>query len=296
MSASARTESGAASETESVVVNAIVYEVADDYVFSDGEYADILRNLREDNSDRPAPSQTSGAGPSKRRANPRVTVEEVDDEDEPSVRSVQSASESSAIPAEKKKKKKGKKKKTSKRTEVPELGVELDNLKRPGKEAEDRRARRRSSGKFDQSRVEQTPPGFRSGGYLELMHGDTNRAGRRESAGRAQPPGSDAQRPQAQGRREGAESEHRSPDGRGARNRAGRSRPSEPSDGSDDGTYQDNSESEESSETDRGDGSDGSDSSSSEEDEAHKLKRRIKRMREKQKKLEKRLTAQARSG
>ncbi|KAG8727468.1 hypothetical protein FRC10_006077, partial [Ceratobasidium sp. 414] len=61
-------------------------------------------------------------------------------------------------------------------------------------------------------------------------------------------------------------------------------------------TYQDNSESEESSETDCGDGSDGSDSSSSEEDEAHKLKRQIKRMREKQKKLEKRLTAQAHLG
>ncbi|KAG8740312.1 hypothetical protein FRC10_004494 [Ceratobasidium sp. 414] len=197
-------------------------------------------------------------------------VEEVDDEDEPS-----------------KKKKKGKKKKTSKCTMVPELGVELDNLKCPGKEAEDRRACRRSSGKFDQLRVEQTPPGFQSGGYLELMHGDMNRAGRRKSAGCAQPPGSDAQRPQARGHREGAE---------GARNRAGRSQPSEPSDGSNNGTYQDNSESEELSETDRGNRSDRSDSSSSEEDEAHKLKWRIKRMREKQKKLEKRLTAQARSG
>ncbi|KAG8730284.1 hypothetical protein FRC10_002926 [Ceratobasidium sp. 414] len=137
MSALAHMELGVASETESVVVNAIVYEVADDYVFSDSEYADILRNLQEDNSDQLAPSQTSGAGPSKRQANPWVTVEDVDDVDEPSVWSVQSASESSATPAGKKKKKKGKKKKTSKCTKVPELGVELDNLKHPGKEAED---------------------------------------------------------------------------------------------------------------------------------------------------------------
>ncbi|KAG8678757.1 hypothetical protein FRC08_017534 [Ceratobasidium sp. 394] len=130
-SVSVRSEQADGSEKESVAINAVVYELDSDFVISDSEYANILRNLREQARERGTPSQTSGAGPSGRRTNPRVTVEEVEDED--NVRSHQSlgsASEGSVTPSGKGKgKHKNKKKKKTKRTKAPELGIDLDNLK-----------------------------------------------------------------------------------------------------------------------------------------------------------------------
>ncbi|KAG8693769.1 hypothetical protein FRC08_008909 [Ceratobasidium sp. 394] len=201
----------------------------------------------------------------------------------------------------------GKKKKKTKRTDAPELGIDLDNLKRPGKEAADRSARRRSSGRHDQSREEQTPPGFRSGGYLELAHGDNVRRDRRPSAVRSQRRESEA-RPSRAPEQNDPDRSGRSESVRSIRNsvggseRAGRGRRNEhpadpePSDDPDDATYRNNSDSERSSSSDSSDESDDSDSSSSDEDEARKLRKRLKRMRSKQKKLEKKLVAQARSG
>ncbi|KEP45070.1 hypothetical protein V565_322490 [Rhizoctonia solani 123E] len=75
-------EHGAETDHESIQVNALIYELDDNYVFDDDEYASVLRNLREqDHSETQSSySQTRGAGSSHKHRKHRVTLEEVDDE------------------------------------------------------------------------------------------------------------------------------------------------------------------------------------------------------------------------
>ncbi|KAG8789160.1 hypothetical protein FRC12_013825 [Ceratobasidium sp. 428] len=120
-------------------------------------------------------THTSGAGPSHTCASHKVTLKEIEDEDASSIAYASSASDSTLSVTGKGKKKAVSKKKKKKRTKVHELGVEVDDLKRLSKKDEKRRACRRSSGNFDLCNVEHTPPGFKSGGYLELMHGHHTR-------------------------------------------------------------------------------------------------------------------------
>jgi hypothetical protein len=73
--------------SEEIEVSALIYEVDDNYVFSDDQYAEVLRGLRdraEEDASRAsrAHSQTSGAGPSHKRPTPKVTVEEVSEPEE----------------------------------------------------------------------------------------------------------------------------------------------------------------------------------------------------------------------
>jgi hypothetical protein len=73
-------------ETESVSVNALIYEVDENDVLTDSEYEQLLETLRRQEQMRQGrgyePSQTSGAGPSGVRRTPPVTIEEIEDKGE----------------------------------------------------------------------------------------------------------------------------------------------------------------------------------------------------------------------
>ncbi|KAG8720191.1 hypothetical protein FRC08_000927 [Ceratobasidium sp. 394] len=180
---------------------------------------------------------------------------------------------------------KNKKKKKSKRTRVPELGVKLDKLQCPKKQAEERRVCHRSSGQFDQLRADQTPLGFKTGGYLKMKHGDVSR---RECS----------HTPDCQERAERERSTRNSEAGSVWTDKSHCPMcedPSEPSDDLDDGTYHDKSNSDSQSDSDSSSDSSDLSSSSSSDDEARKLKWHFKHMKSKQKQLEKKLVAQAQS-
>jgi hypothetical protein len=72
------------SQKESVEVNTFIHELNSDYVMSDGDYAEVLRNLRDAPSERSVASEQQ-AGPSHpkeaRSRRHKVAVEEVTDED-----------------------------------------------------------------------------------------------------------------------------------------------------------------------------------------------------------------------
>ncbi|KAG8687330.1 hypothetical protein FRC09_013563, partial [Ceratobasidium sp. 395] len=181
---------------EDIEVNAFIYEVEDNYVFSDNEYSQVLRNLREEaHGSEPANasvrSQTSGAGPSRSTRYAYVDLEEVsdvdgranrstyqsrepDDREEDETNPPRSETDESVVIVGK-----GKDRRTEKERPRPSLGINLDDMSRPDKS---KAAKRRASGRFDESRLNQTPPGFRSGGYLERVHGESprHRAGGRD--------------------------------------------------------------------------------------------------------------------
>ncbi|KAG8792113.1 hypothetical protein FRC12_007165 [Ceratobasidium sp. 428] len=285
-------------KSESVELNAFIYKVEGNYVLSDSEYADVLRSLRSDAQSNGLPSQTSGAGPSSTHNYHRVTVEEIEDVDAPSIRSFRTISDASVTTTGKGKKKASHKKKKKKRTKAAELGVEVDELKRSTKKDDDRRARRRSSGKFDTSNVERTPPGFKSGGYLELVHGHNARR-----AARAQPSRETKARlkqyaPDSRPKRAESEADSQTKWPKQSQ-KHGSKVPDEPSDssGSDssDSTRRNDSSDTESSESSSESSSD-EDVPSDDEGQTQRLKRRIKLMQKKQRQLERKLLTQARSG
>ncbi|KAF8597140.1 hypothetical protein BDV93DRAFT_513603 [Ceratobasidium sp. AG-I] len=296
--------SGNETKTTSVAVNALIYKVEENYVFSDSEYADVLRNLRSETSASDHPSQTSGAGPSNRRRNPKVTIEDAEDEETRSwsVPSDEPGSDPSVAPKPKGKGRANKKKK--KVVRMPELGVEVDNLRKADKA---KAARRRLSGRFDPARQEQTPQGFRAGGYLEMMHGDIAR------------PAFTTHKPTPRGtpRPSSSHTSSRSTnqaesDGRGGNRGGGGGNPpprppadlSELSDNdesdsdSDDETYRGGDEPADPDRDPSSSSSKGSESSSSssDDDNTRKLRRKLKKMKANQRRLEKKITAQARSG
>ncbi|KAF8761936.1 hypothetical protein RHS01_00156 [Rhizoctonia solani] len=141
------TSEGDCTETESgngsVEVNALIYELADEYAFDDEEYASVLRNLRSSERSESTHSQTRGAGPSRQ---PRVTIEEVDSGSEDTTTS---RTRSHKSKGKAKAKAKGKKRKR------PSLGAALDDLEG----TRERHVRRTDP--------QSTPNAYRGGGYLE---------------------------------------------------------------------------------------------------------------------------------
>ncbi|KAF8752463.1 hypothetical protein RHS01_07674 [Rhizoctonia solani] len=127
----------------SVEVNALIYELADEYAFDDEEYASVLRNLRSSERSESTHSQTRGAGPSRQ---PRVTIEEVDSGSEDTTTS---RTRSHKSKGKAKAKAKGKKRKR------PSLGAALDDLEG----TRERHVRRTDP--------QSTPNAYRGGGYLE---------------------------------------------------------------------------------------------------------------------------------
>ncbi|KAG8731517.1 hypothetical protein FRC11_003933, partial [Ceratobasidium sp. 423] len=138
----------------SVEVNAVIYEVNDDYIFDDKEYAAILRNLRERGETESSFGQTCGTGSSRSQRTHRVTIEEVDDES-----GVTATSRTELYIGKSKGKSKPKKK--SKEHKRPSLGVALDDLEGP----HDRHTRSHEAVNASFS--------YRGGGYLEGLVGST---------------------------------------------------------------------------------------------------------------------------
>ncbi|CCO32933.1 hypothetical protein BN14_06997 [Rhizoctonia solani AG-1 IB] len=123
----ANSEPSAATDSESVQVNALIYKVNDDFVYDDDEYVEVLRNLREQERLESSHSQTRGAGPSQKRTH-RVTVEEVAEESE--------ATETSRTQSYVDKGKgRAKPKRKAKKRKRPSLGMALDNLEGPRERA-----------------------------------------------------------------------------------------------------------------------------------------------------------------
>ncbi|KAG8796278.1 hypothetical protein FRC12_001383 [Ceratobasidium sp. 428] len=145
---------------EDINVNALIYEVDDDYVFSDEQYSKVLQSLREEASKEASSrtsvrSQTSGAGPSHSKSKRKVSVDEETDEDnryskhnnkgscndneEESDVPVPSESESLGDPIDPKGKGKEPEKKKKKRKARPSLGLNIDELKQPDKSKAEKR-------------------------------------------------------------------------------------------------------------------------------------------------------------
>ncbi|KAG9127136.1 hypothetical protein FRC07_000509 [Ceratobasidium sp. 392] len=154
-------------EDKDIEINALIYEVDEDYVFSDEEYLNILRSLRykasrDERTSASARSQTLGAGPSHTHRSPKVTVEEETDEGEcPQTRETEAASDkSNSSVVQGKGKDRAVKKKKKQRKHQPSLGVVIDDLKVDNAKAE----KQKKTHQFDTSCLESTPAGFRSGG------------------------------------------------------------------------------------------------------------------------------------
>ncbi|KAG8727494.1 hypothetical protein FRC11_013047, partial [Ceratobasidium sp. 423] len=111
-------------DRESIQVNALIYEVNENYVFDNDEYAAILRNLRTQEETESSHSQTRGGGPSRSHHAHHVKIEGVDDESEGTI-----ASRTESYVGKGKGKSKPKKK--SKKHKRPSLGIALDDLKGP---------------------------------------------------------------------------------------------------------------------------------------------------------------------
>ncbi|KAF8752795.1 hypothetical protein RHS01_07224 [Rhizoctonia solani] len=141
-------EQSAGTDGESVQVNALIFEVDDNYVYDDDEYVEVLRNLRNQDRSESTHSQSRGAGPSQARQTHRVTVEEIDEETE----TTETSRTRSYVG-----KGKGKKKprERSRKRKRPSLGMALDDLEG-------------SRGERGRPTVSREPSvTYRGGGYLE---------------------------------------------------------------------------------------------------------------------------------
>ncbi|QRV92218.1 Transposon Ty3-G Gag-Pol polyprotein [Ceratobasidium sp. AG-Ba] len=152
------------SESDSVEVNAFIYEVNSDYVNNDEQYEELLWNLRQEHSERSETPEHMRAGPSRPRRprTPRVTVEEVEDKDA-------HQTESSSTTYMSTKKGKGKKRSKSKRNKRPDLGLNAEALQASAKKKKEKKKRRESEAHCAR-RESGTPRGF-TGGYFEAAHG-----------------------------------------------------------------------------------------------------------------------------
>ncbi|KAF8697552.1 hypothetical protein RHS03_07753, partial [Rhizoctonia solani] len=162
-----------ASEGENVRVSAIICEVNDDYVLDDEEYEATVLKLQALERARmfaesQVPSQTSGAGPSGSRRSPRVTVEEIVDEDAPRYVVISSDKEESEV-LDVSRKGKGKEP-TRKNCPRRSLGVAINEIE-PVKSDINESERRQSSRITSVHQSEYVPDGFRSGGYIESRYG-----------------------------------------------------------------------------------------------------------------------------
>ncbi|CCO32927.1 hypothetical protein BN14_06991 [Rhizoctonia solani AG-1 IB] len=119
----ANSEPSAATDSESVQVNALIYKVKEDFGYNDDEYVEVLRNLRKQERSESSHSQTRGAGPSQKRTH-QVTVEEVAEESEATETS---RTQSYVGKGKGREKPKGKAKKRKR----PSLGMALDDLEGP---------------------------------------------------------------------------------------------------------------------------------------------------------------------
>ncbi|GAB1527707.1 hypothetical protein RhiTH_010895 [Rhizoctonia solani] len=75
-------EQSAGTNGESVQVNALIFEVDENYVYNNNKYVEVLRNLRNQDQSESTHSQSQGAGPLQACPTHRVTVEEIDKETE----------------------------------------------------------------------------------------------------------------------------------------------------------------------------------------------------------------------
>ncbi|QRW18769.1 Transposon Ty3-G Gag-Pol polyprotein [Rhizoctonia solani] len=141
-------EQSAGTDGESVQVNALIFKVDDNYVYDDDEYLEVLRNLRNQDRSESTHSQSRGAGPLQARQTHRVTVEEIDEETE----TTETSRTRSYVG-----KGKGKKKprERSRKRKRPSLGMALDDLEG-------------SRGERGRPTVSREPSvTYRGGGYLE---------------------------------------------------------------------------------------------------------------------------------
>ncbi|CUA74881.1 Transposon Ty3-G Gag-Pol polyprotein [Rhizoctonia solani] len=157
-------------DVESVRVNALIYEVDDNYVFSDGEYEEVVRDLGEQDRVREYldglnRNQTSGAGPSGVLRSPSI----VDNDDIQSHIYISSDEQSEYTGKGKGKAvDKKKKKKRTKKSRLS-LGVAIDDVQ--PKPDPDEPKRRTSAARNTSRIVNEVPDGFVSGGYAESRYG-----------------------------------------------------------------------------------------------------------------------------
>ncbi|KAG8777330.1 hypothetical protein FRC12_000435 [Ceratobasidium sp. 428] len=163
LSAPTQTVLNSEEKSDSINVKAFIYKVKGNYVCSDGKYANILNTLRSETLPTNTPSQTLGAGLSHTRASHKLTLEEIEDMDAPSIAHASSASDSMWSVAGKGKKKAVSEKKKKKHTKAPELGVEVDELKCSSNKDKERGACRHSSGRYNILDVERTRPTLKYG-------------------------------------------------------------------------------------------------------------------------------------
>ncbi|EUC65634.1 hypothetical protein RSOL_449010, partial [Rhizoctonia solani AG-3 Rhs1AP] len=272
-------EHGAETDHESIQVNALIYELDDNYVFDDDEYASVLRNLREqDHSETQSSySQTRGAGSSHKHRKHRVTLEEVDDESNATATSRTRSHRSKGKGKEKSKpRRKGKKRRR------PSLGVAPEELEGP----RERLTQHRET--IDNS------VNYRGGGYFEQVVGATpvREGNERKAMGRGSESRSSSRRdPTPPGRAPMPLCRPITPP-----------EPSEPSDGGSnyDGTTHTGSSdgSSESAESSEGDGTSLAETrtNTSRRSVNHRAENRLRKMARKVKKLEKKLATQAWSG
>ncbi|KDN34540.1 hypothetical protein RSAG8_12364, partial [Rhizoctonia solani AG-8 WAC10335] len=145
-------------DTDSMQVNALIYEVDENYVFDDEEYAEVLRNIREEGRSESSRSQTRGAGPSRSHHAHHVTIEEVDEESDATATS---RTRSYVGKGKAKSKSKPNSKKKGKKRKRPSLGMALEDLEGP----RERLVRPREAADSSMN--------YRGGGYFEKLVGTT---------------------------------------------------------------------------------------------------------------------------
>ncbi|GAB1528299.1 hypothetical protein RhiTH_011492 [Rhizoctonia solani] len=116
-------EQSAGTNGESVQVNALIFKVDENYVYNNNKYAQVLRNLRNQDWSKSTHSQSQGAGPLQARQTHQVTVEEINKETKATETS-QTRSYVGKGKCKKKPRERGKK------CKQPSLGMALDNLER----------------------------------------------------------------------------------------------------------------------------------------------------------------------
>ncbi|KDN35640.1 hypothetical protein RSAG8_11435, partial [Rhizoctonia solani AG-8 WAC10335] len=115
-------------DTDSMQVNALIYQVDDNYVFNDEEYAEVLRNIREEGRSESSRSQTKGAGLSCSHHAHHITIEEIDEESDTTATN---RTQSYIGKGKVKSKSKLKSKKKGKKRKRPSLGMVLEELEGP---------------------------------------------------------------------------------------------------------------------------------------------------------------------
>ncbi|KAG9123637.1 hypothetical protein FRC07_014422, partial [Ceratobasidium sp. 392] len=168
-------------DNESIEVNAFIYEVHDDYVNNDEQYAEVLLNLRNAHSRASGSADSRAAGPSRPRPRefPKPTVEEVEDGGERS--DCSASTQTSKGKGKGKARPKKKKPKSSAKKKRPSLGLNVEELQTTEKKTPSKR--HKENDEYHRKKQARVPQGFQTGGYLELVHGQRqNRPGRSDKS------------------------------------------------------------------------------------------------------------------